>query len=116
MSEMRRRTPGGGVPKVKPLDLPLPIAFIDLAAERIDAETFLLRWSDALLGEMVEAEARLAQLADWQVQGGPPDSLVVLRRQPFDSAVADAEAERAGIEARRERMRDEWHGIAEGEW
>jgi hypothetical protein len=95
--------------------LPLPLGCIDAVVESLDDNRVLVRWSDAVLGQLVEAEATLDQLAEWQHDGGPPASLII-RRQWLETAKADAEAALAETKNKQEAMRRTWHGVAEGEW
>lgn len=94
--------------------LPLPLGCIDLTTEPA-GDGMRCRWSDVVLGELVEVEASFEDLAEWQRIGAAPGSLVE-GRTILDTAIAAAKARAEGLHHEREIIRREFPGFEFGEW
>jgi hypothetical protein len=95
--------------------LPLPLGCIDLTLTPIAGDMVRARWTDAITAEVVEADATLDELAKWERDECPPDTLAQ-RRLPLDTAIAAAKARLEGSTMRRDQMRECFPGIEYGEW
>lgn len=88
------------------MSLPVPIGCVDVIAEPLSEDLVNVRWTDALLGEVVEVEATLDQVAEWEREGAPPDSLTFRRwtLDDLDEAIERLQARQAQLASRRDAM------------
>jgi hypothetical protein len=95
--------------------LPLPMGCIDLTTEP-NGDSMRVRWTDAILGELVEVAAvSFEEMTEWERVGAPPESMIE-RRKPLDLAIAAAKARAEGLHRERSIIRREFPGFEFGEW
>ena len=82
--------------------LNLPLGNVDLKIQSLGGDVLRVSWLDALLGEVVEAQATLAQLAQWQRDGGLPADVPLVRWTPDE-----IDDQILAVRVRQHELRDE---------
>jgi hypothetical protein len=91
----------------------LPLGSVDLTVKRIGDDVLLLSWTDAIFGEILEAEASIEEVAKWEHDGGLPADLPVRRWTMAETGerIAALEARQDELAANRDRLVSEFPAL-----
>jgi hypothetical protein len=86
--------------------LRLPLGCVDLTVKAVGGEIVVVTWTDVTLGEIVEVEATIDDLAKWEHDGGIPPGLPTRRwtMDEVDEQIGRLKARQGQLDAERDRL------------